>query len=164
MQGFATLSALPCSYVPDLLFTGIYVLQELLLLLLIDALTVLFAGTCKIGGHTPYLAATAHLAVGVHHPSGLCQSVQQSCQRPAHHVEDANLHRSPETVAGFLQWCELAAQLLHLVLKADVGLCCTVGCGLHVVARLRHLLTNDLSDGLGHVARFLHLLLDLRSG
>ena len=90
----------------------------------------------------------------------LCEVIEQTCKRPANDVEDAYLDGCPELVAGFLHGCELAAQLLHLVLHVHVGLCGTVGSGLHVVARLLHLLADDGSHGLGHVARLGHLVLD----
>ena len=75
-------------------------------------------------------------------------------------IESTHFDRVPQTVAGISKRLEGTTKFLHRILQFHISFGRTVSSGLNVVASLRHLLTDDGTDGFRHVARLCHLFLD----
>ena len=78
-------------------------------------------------------------------------------------IDGSYLYVSPHRVGGISKRLEGFTQSFHCVLYLHVGLGSAIGCCFDIVAGLAHLLADDRAHSLGHVAGFLHLILDLGS-
>ena len=123
---------------------------------------ILIVCRSEIVGDTLHKTATVHVLLYLLYGSKLCESLKQRLDGRIKEVEGCNLPRIEQSLPGISQRHQCAPKVFHRIFQIYVGPRCSIGSGLHVVASLRHLLTDDGTDGFRHVARLCHLFLDFR--